>query len=122
MITLLKQLVMKMDIGSLPITAFDHPLFSDTDKDKALKWWNELSDEQKTKDKESAPSQPVANASNREVRATLVSIKGERCCFKIFNPQKLTGEAKLLCEKEPRFNFRAAISRDESLGVDRLAK
>lgn len=52
MITLLKQLVMKIDIGSLPITAFDHPLISNTDKDKAMKWWNELSEEQKTMLKE----------------------------------------------------------------------
>lgn len=67
-----------------------------------------------TKEATPAPEQGQTTQ-NREARAALSAVKGERCCYMIFNPLKLPSEASALCGKEPRFNFRAAIERQEAM-------
>jgi len=55
--------------------------------------------------------------------ARVESKRGDQCCFKVFNmPGGLEAKTESLLANQPRFQFRAAIAREEALGAERTRK
>ena len=64
----------------------------------------------------------AAAKEHRDIVSRISARRGEIGCFMIFNPTTIDTRARVLFDNPPRFNTRRAITREVSMGADKMLK